>query len=154
MERAWRLFREIIEGLEHIHKQNMIHRDLKPMNIFLDSRDQVKIGDFGLATTNYMALQNNDPHSGRVGTALYVAPEMMSERPTYNQKVDIYSLGIIFFEMISNFDTGMERIKTITDLRSKDIIIPDNLLSNKECRDQVQVNYYFVFVIDLPNHNL
>lgn len=48
--RVWRLFREIVEGLAHIHQQGMIHRDLKPVNIFLDSQDHVKIGDFGLAT--------------------------------------------------------------------------------------------------------
>lgn len=39
-----------MEGLAHIHQQGMIHRDLKPVNIFLDSQDHVKIGDFGLAT--------------------------------------------------------------------------------------------------------
>ena len=52
VERVWQLFREIIEGLYHIHQQGMIHRDLKPVNVFLDSNDHVKIGDFGLATTN------------------------------------------------------------------------------------------------------
>lgn len=51
-DRMWRLFREIVEGLAHIHQQGMIHRDLKPVNIFIDSNDHVKIGDFGLATTN------------------------------------------------------------------------------------------------------
>ena len=54
-ERMWRLFREIVEGLAHIHQQGMIHRDLKPVNIFLDSNDHVKIGDFGLATTNILS---------------------------------------------------------------------------------------------------
>lgn len=49
-ERIWKLFRQILEGLHHIHQQNMIHRDLKPPNIFLDSNNNVKIGDFGLAT--------------------------------------------------------------------------------------------------------
>ena len=53
-DRVWRLFREIVEGLVHIHQQGMIHRDLKPVNIFLDSNDHVKIGDFGLATTNIL----------------------------------------------------------------------------------------------------
>lgn len=57
-ERVWRLFREIAEGLAHMHQQGMIHRDLKPVNIFLDSRDQIKIGDFGLATTSFLALQS------------------------------------------------------------------------------------------------
>ncbi|GIX95591.1 eIF-2-alpha kinase GCN2 [Caerostris extrusa] len=46
----WRLFREIVEGLHYMHQQGVIHRDLKPVNIFLDVNDHVKIGDFGLAT--------------------------------------------------------------------------------------------------------
>lgn len=54
-ERAWRLFREMVDGLAHIHQQGMMHRDLKPVNIFLDSNDHVKIGDFGLATTNILS---------------------------------------------------------------------------------------------------
>lgn len=45
----WQLFREIVEGLAHIHAQGMIHRDLKPGNIFLNSSGHIKIGDFGLA---------------------------------------------------------------------------------------------------------
>lgn len=57
-ERIWRLFREIIEGLVHIHQQGMIHRDLKPVNIFLDSNDHVKIGDFGLATSNILSSKS------------------------------------------------------------------------------------------------
>lgn len=102
-DRLWRLFREIAEGLSHIHQQGMIHRDLKPVNIFLDSRDQVKIGDFGLATTSFLALQSQEQNAcstlshsdmgdtltGRVGTALYVAPELMgnASKSTYNLKV-------------------------------------------------------------------
>ena len=55
MGRAWRLFHEVVEGLVHIHDQGIIHRDLKPVNIFLDVNDQVKIGDFGLATTDIIS---------------------------------------------------------------------------------------------------
>ena len=50
-ELGWQLFREITEGLAHIHNNGMIHRDLKPGNIFLNSSGHIKIGDFGLATT-------------------------------------------------------------------------------------------------------
>lgn len=66
-DRVWRLFREIVEGLAHIHQQGMIHRDLKPVNIFLDSNDHVKIGDFGLATTNIISRQQAHGSSVRIG---------------------------------------------------------------------------------------
>lgn len=148
-ERFWRLFREIVEGLAHIHQQGMIHRDLKPVNIFLDSNDHVKIGDFGLATTNILSLVQIDADkesqaekggsfdveelgslTGQVGTALYVAPELSAKtaKAIYNQKVDIYSLGIIFFEMTYKpLITGMERVKVLLNLRSKEIIFPPDI---------------------------
>ena len=99
-KRVWRMFREIIEGLLHIHSQGMIHRDLKPVNIFLDSSDQVKIGDFGLATTNIKAgdtldrsvSEEHPDMTGQIGTAMYVAPEINAGKviAAYSQKVDIY----------------------------------------------------------------
>lgn len=154
-ERLWRLFREIIEGLAHIHSQGMIHRDLKPVNIFLDSRDQVKIGDFGLATTSFLALQQNhevslshhrseisSSHTGRVGTALYVAPELMGRASTskYNQKVDLYSLGIIFFEMCHRpFATGMERVELLAAIRSPKITVPSWMENDPNYTQQVKV---------------
>lgn len=57
-EEAWRLFRQIVEGLHHVHSQGMIHRDLKPGNIFLDTNGDVKIGDFGLAIGDEDDLEN------------------------------------------------------------------------------------------------
>lgn len=153
--RKRRLFREIVEGLVHIHEQGMIHRDLKPGNIFLDVNDHVKIGDFGLAKEIYLFQEDNaipsnqehndsiaeingmrnlpsDRYTGRVGTPFYVAPELTvsaevnSNRIFYTQKVDIYSLGIIFFEMSYPFQTLMERTKVIMNLRKKDIILPND----------------------------
>ncbi|KAI8785191.1 eukaryotic translation initiation factor 2-alpha kinase 4 [Biomphalaria glabrata] len=154
MDRVWRLFREIIEGLVHIHGKGMIHRDLKPVNIFLDSHDHVKIGDFGLATTDIIARQGTVVDStlpssqdmglnlsrsgystgdltGQVGTALYVSPEIMKGlgKVHYDQKVDIYSLGIIFFEMCyKSLSTGMERVRIINGLRQPEIILPEEFL--------------------------
>lgn len=157
-DRIKKLFREIVEGIWHIHQQGMIHRDLKCENIFLDSKDHVKIGDFGLATTSVLALQyqNNetnqslqvqkmsygDSHTGQVGTALYCAPELSQKacKSTYNQKVDIYSLGIIFFEMnMPRFSTGMERIQTILQIRQPEIVIPTLLLNDEKCKNEVEI---------------
>ncbi|KAF7724671.1 hypothetical protein EC973_000843 [Apophysomyces ossiformis] len=160
-QEAWRLFRQILEGLVHIHSQGMIHRDLKPSNIFLDSNNDVKIGDFGLATTNqtlvdavnafartislqergvlgestngsyagYSATSTNlavdESMTTGVGTTFYVSPEVLPDPATgatsgmrYNQKVDMFSLGVIFFEMCYRFSTGMQRAMTLQDLRN------------------------------------
>lgn len=68
--------------------------------------------------------------TGQVGTALYVAPELSAKtaKAIYNQKVDIYSLGIIFFEMTYKpLATGMERVKILLNLRSKEIIFPPDI---------------------------
>ncbi|XP_076353947.1 eukaryotic translation initiation factor 2 alpha kinase Gcn2 isoform X2 [Tachypleus tridentatus] len=157
VEKVWRYFREIIEGLVHIHQQGMIHRDLKPVNIFIDSNDHVKIGDFGLATTDIIAksaltetslgavdnkslevpdisrsdVLGDGSLTGQVGTALYLAPELASatsSKTLYSQKVDIYSLGIIFFEMsYPPSPTNMERVKFLLNLRNVDIILPTDV---------------------------
>lgn len=152
-ERLWRFFREIVEGLSHIHQQGMIHRDLKPVNVFIDSRDQVKIGDFGLATTSFLALQSQEQHTshhidisnshtGKVGTALYVAPELTdnASKSTYSQKVDLYSLGVMLFEMsYPPLNTGMERIQILSALRTPDIVIPNDMLIDKNYENNVKV---------------
>ncbi len=68
--------------------------------------------------------------TGQVGTALYVAPELSAKtaKAIYNQKVDIYSLGIIFFEMTYKpLTTGMERVKVLLNLRSKEIVFPPDI---------------------------
>ncbi|XP_022092964.1 eIF-2-alpha kinase GCN2-like isoform X2 [Acanthaster planci] len=146
--RVWRYLRETVEGLAHIHSQGMIHRDLKPVNIFLDSNDLVKIGDFGLATAGNMGtaalpdIPQGDLHeaqileastgtgshlTGKVGTALYVSPELCQAKSShYNQKVDLYSLGIIFFEMCNPpLATGMERVQMLGKVRQKNVQFPD-----------------------------
>ncbi|XP_076017704.1 eIF-2-alpha kinase GCN2 [Genypterus blacodes] len=144
--RLWRLFREILDGIAYIHEQGMIHRDLKPVNIFLDSQDHVKIGDFGLATDHpanvaagqfeveengSAAMPKPDPTghmTGMVGTALYVSPEVQGNtKASYNQKVDLFSLGIILFEMSYRpMITGAERISVLSKLRAEPIHFPED----------------------------
>lgn len=55
-ELAWHFFRQIVEGLAHIHGQGIIHRDLTPNNIFFDARNDIKIGDFGLGKSKFVLL--------------------------------------------------------------------------------------------------
>ena len=137
---AWRYVRQITEGLAHIHSHGIIHRDLKPDNVFIDIAGNPKIGDFGLATkTHYhhseIPTGSKSHASGdmtrSVGTALYVAPELRSaSNVSYNDRVDMYSLGIICIELWQHFGTGMERINELQQIRKKDHVLPQEFLSN------------------------
>ncbi|XP_040984362.1 eIF-2-alpha kinase GCN2 isoform X4 [Aquila chrysaetos chrysaetos] len=157
--RLWRLFREILDGLAYIHEKGMIHRDLKPVNIFLDSDDHVKIGDFGLATdhpANAVASKQEENHSdssamsdpsgnltGMVGTALYVSPEVQgSTKSTYNQKVDLFSLGIIFFEMSYHpMSTASERIFVLGQLRLPTTVFPKDFDEVKHAKQRLVITW-------------
>ncbi|KAJ2497117.1 eukaryotic translation initiation factor 2-alpha kinase [Coemansia sp. RSA 1972] len=138
---AWRLFGQILEGLKHIHQRGVIHRDLKPVNAFLDAAGEIKIGDFGLATSSFASIDAGaaqrlasldrslaeDALTADIGTSTYVAPEVtatVSGATRYNQKVDMYSLGIIFFEMCYPMRTGMERANVLHSLRAPEITFP------------------------------
>lgn len=85
--------------------------------------DDIKVGDFGLVTTmskdgdcatSITLLQN---HTNDAGTEHYMSPEQLNKK-AYNLKVDIYSLGVILFELLVPFKTEMERDKTLTALRN------------------------------------
>ncbi|KAF4450856.1 PEK/GCN2 protein kinase [Fusarium austroafricanum] len=156
-EEIWRLFRQILEGLAHIHGLSIVHRDLKPENIFISSGSDgiynVKIGDFGLATsgqfsvekTNGNALETDDM-TRSIGTAYYSAPEVRSTvNGIYSTKVDMYSLGIIFFEMCYLPMMGMQKADVLGQLRRPKPVLP----SDFKPADKAQTD----IVLSLVNHN-
>eukprot|EP01105_Mastigella_eilhardi_P019642 TRINITY_DN4639_c0_g1_i2.p1 TRINITY_DN4639_c0_g1~~TRINITY_DN4639_c0_g1_i2.p1 ORF type:complete len:1383 (-),score=422.18 TRINITY_DN4639_c0_g1_i2:93-4241(-) len=134
-DKIWKIFRQIVEGLKHIHTQGIIHRDLKPANVFIDDKDDVKIGDFGLSTViedTFRTLHTtgiskkidfSSSLTERIGTPFYTSPECLTSH-SYGQKVDIFSLGIILFEMCAPFETSMERAVALTELREKQVFPP------------------------------
>ncbi|XP_006801011.1 eukaryotic translation initiation factor 2-alpha kinase 1 isoform X2 [Neolamprologus brichardi] len=131
-EHTLRLLRHILEGVEYIHSNGIMHRDLKPRNIFLHGHDcHVRIGDFGLACRDIIAdglKSNTSPysdcsHTSGVGTFVYAAPEQL-KGSNYNSKSDMYSIGVLALELFQPFGTEMERVRTLGDLREGKI--PDS----------------------------
>ncbi|KAK2195458.1 bifunctional Protein kinase domain/Protein kinase-like domain superfamily/Serine-threonine-protein kinase [Babesia duncani] len=117
------LIRQILEALNYIHEKGIVHRDIKPSNIFFKGDESllIKVGDFGLT---YKLNEPSKPQ-GNVGTMFYMAPETFSDFP-YDEKVDIYSAGVVFFEMLSPpFETAMERAEILASFEFDDKIWPE-----------------------------
>ncbi|XP_078263271.1 eukaryotic translation initiation factor 2-alpha kinase 3 [Rhinoraja longicauda] len=121
-----RIFLQMADAVCFLHTKGLMHRDLKPSNIFFTLDDVVKVGDFGLVTAMDQDEEEGSiltpmpvyaRHTGQVGTKLYMSPEQISGN-TYCHKVDIFSLGLILFELLYPFSTQMERVQTLTEVRN------------------------------------
>lgn len=159
------IFKQILKAVDYIHSMGVMHRDLKPRNIFLTEDEKcVKVGDFGLATEDVVsspvgnesfqdleALSTRlvrtasvlSDHTSGVGTSTYAAPEQLRSS-VYNTKCDVYSLGMILFELFQKYSTEMERGRSLSDLRKG--IIPPVMYKNWK----VQTKYIELMTNDNP----
>ena len=136
-EELWSIFLQCMEALVYVHKEQVIHRDIKPSNIFLGNNFTIKLGDFGVSTVKSQKgvtrLYKNDDYSSLrrnkniqyggtvVGTQGYQDKAIL-ENKQYDEKVDIFAMGICFFEMCY-FHKATEVVdEEIDDLGNKKII--------------------------------
>lgn len=112
------MFYQIVEGVKYIHSKNIIHGDLNPMNIFLDDDYNIKIGDFGLAKKT--DKEDSVHAANSYGNYAYSSPEQIDQN-ICTKKSDIYSLGIMYLELIMPFKTMTERIVTIKSLKDREL---------------------------------
>ncbi|KAI8033834.1 uncharacterized protein LOC128265139 [Drosophila gunungcola] len=116
-ERLLRYFRDMVVGLEYLHIRCVIHRDVKPENMLLDASDRVKIADFGISNVHAPSTQLQ----AGLGTPMYMAPEAMSSQGKVDFKSDVWSLGLVLYELClgrSPFAALLDQKATLAQLHA------------------------------------
>jgi len=137
------IFTQLLLGVKYLHEKNLMHRDLRPSNIFLFQQqstdaivETVKIGDFSVSTDqvpylisshkkDYQDAKNHEDDEQIVGDYSYASPELRRGATCF-QSTDIFSLGVILFELFHNCTTNRE--KYLRELRRR--VLPSELLLN------------------------
>jgi serine/threonine protein kinase len=120
---------QLCDALQFAHDAGIVHRDIKPENILLDKRGRVKIADFGLA--KLLGQESRDytiTEAGHVmGTPHYMAPEQVEKPLEVDHRADIYSLGVVFYEMLTGelplgrFASPSQKVRI--DVRLDDVVL-------------------------------
>lgn len=102
-EQALKVVPDICAALQAAHEQGVLHRDIKPENLLLDTKGRIKIADFGIAKllddrgADLLLTQSG----AKLGTAPYMAPEQIEQPSSVDHRADIYSLGVVLYEMLT-----------------------------------------------------
>ena len=97
------LFEQMLSALEYAHEQGLVHRDIKPSNFMVSPQGTLKLLDFGIAkqTNTASAEYTNTGTNQRMGTAMYMSPEQIHETRSVTPRSDIYSLGVVLWQMVT-----------------------------------------------------
>lgn len=100
-EAAALIFYEVCKALKHAHEKGVIHRDMKPGNILISNQGEVKLVDFGIATSLEDSEEGLTRDGMTLGTPSYIPPEQIDNAKSVDRRADIYSLGVVLYEMLT-----------------------------------------------------
>ena len=145
-EQLWNIFLQCMEALTYVHSMGVIHRDIKPANLLMDNNMSIKLGDFGVSAFKnkdgdnqylnaaYNPFKNKEHmkyHGTTVGTTPYMAKELIQQNE-YDQKVDVYAMGVSFFEMCYFFNPRLSKNKQINVQYSNELRSIINMMMEED----------------------
>ena len=145
---------EICQAMNCLHKLNLIHRDLKPSNILISEDKHAKICDFGIAKCFSL---DSITYTYEIGTWKYIAPEILYQDTHYDEKVDVFSFGVVLHFILSNGNLPLikpqERVTLSPKINnvSKQLILqclsinPSERLSFEQIINFIEENHFMLF---------
>ena len=131
------IFSQMLDAVGYVHEQKLVHRDIKPSNFMIDKKGKVKLMDFGIAkNTDANAAEYTQTGTGmQMGTPMYMSPEQITETKSVTAQSDIYSLGVVLWQMVTGkkpYDT-----KTLSSFQLQTKIVSENLADTNTQWDKV-----------------
>ncbi len=125
------IVREVLTGLNYLHKSNVIHRDIKAANVLVTASGKVMICDFGVSA---LLATTNSKRNTFIGTPYWMAPEVAQPVPAYDTKADIWSLGIMIYEMMKGSPPHF-RVAHLKVIQMIPKVKPPRLAENEGSKD-------------------
>ena len=131
------IFSQMLDAVGYVHEQNLVHRDIKPSNFMLDKNGKIKLMDFGIAkNTDSNSAEYTQTGTGmQMGTPMYMSPEQITETKSVRAQSDIYSLGVVLWQMVTGekpYDT-----KTLSSFQLQTKIVNDPLPKSNTVWDRI-----------------
>ena len=127
---AFKYFIQVASAIYFLHKHGYIHRDIKPENILIDDNFDIKLCDFGWC----VSIEKGE-RTTFCGTYEYMAPEMVNDE-FYDMGIDIWSLGVLLYEMIHGYSPFRAHNNFVQDAKSAQVEIFVNIKNNKYTIDK------------------